>query len=106
MRTPVTRIPIIRAYDGSLERTVAPTDSRSGFDRRRAAAAKTASLRDAALLAFYTDGLTEATRDIEAGERRLREALATDALFYVANPAEFLEHYTLHWQTHPMTSQS
>ena len=53
------------------------------------------SVAEAALLAFYTDGLTEATRDMIAGERRLREALRSEAIFYVANPAELIENFCL-----------
>jgi anti-sigma regulatory factor (Ser/Thr protein kinase) len=46
-------------------------------------------------LTFYTDGLIEATRDALAGEILLREAIASDAVFFVENPAEFLETYCL-----------
>ena len=35
-------------------------------------------LPEGSLLVLYTDGLTESTRDVLEGERRLREALARD----------------------------
>jgi PAS domain S-box-containing protein len=48
------------------------------------------SLEGAELLALYTDGLTEGTRDLAFGERRLREVISTDAILNVRNPAQFL----------------
>jgi anti-sigma regulatory factor (Ser/Thr protein kinase) len=39
------------------------------------------------LLVLYTDGLTESTRDILAGERRLREALEREDIRGAASPA-------------------
>src|SRR6202035_5375017 len=45
--------------------------------------------------AFYTDGLTEATHDALAGEQRLRDAVTSDAIFYVENPAAFIEQFVL-----------
>jgi hypothetical protein len=44
-------------------------------------------LSEGTLLVLYTDGLTEATRDMLEGERRLREALARDDVFRSARPA-------------------
>jgi serine phosphatase RsbU (regulator of sigma subunit)/anti-sigma regulatory factor (Ser/Thr protein kinase) len=58
----------------------------------------TQRLEDAALLTLYTDGLIEATRDALAGEILLREAIASDAVFFVENPAEFVETYCLRSQ--------
>jgi serine phosphatase RsbU (regulator of sigma subunit) len=39
------------------------------------------------LLVLYTDGLTEATRDVFEGERRLRAALARQDVVRSARPA-------------------
>jgi serine phosphatase RsbU (regulator of sigma subunit)/anti-sigma regulatory factor (Ser/Thr protein kinase) len=47
-----------------------------------------ALLDSSSLLVLYTDGLTEATRDIDAGETRLREALQSVAVWDADNPAE------------------
>ena len=38
-------------------------------------------------LAFFTDGLTESTRDLEEGYRRLRAALANPRVRAAENPA-------------------
>lgn len=87
--------PILRRSTGALHELQAeglPVGLRSAGPSPTAI---TERLDDAALLALYTDGLTEATRDMLAGERRLREALGTEAVFYVRNPAEFLENYCL-----------
>jgi serine phosphatase RsbU (regulator of sigma subunit) len=87
--------PILRRTDGSLEELEAdglPIGLRS---EAPAVKARTEHLDDALLLAFYTDGLTEATRDISSGERLLREALGSDAIFYVQNPAQYLEGFCL-----------
>jgi PAS domain S-box-containing protein len=54
------------------------------------AAFESCSTKEFALLAFYTDGLTEATRNLDAGERRLREVLSTDAALFARNPAELI----------------
>jgi serine phosphatase RsbU (regulator of sigma subunit)/anti-sigma regulatory factor (Ser/Thr protein kinase) len=87
--------PILRRIDGAFEELEAeglPIGLRSAGP-----AAKPVTLRvaDAALLVFYTDGLVEATRDMIAGERRLHEAIASEAVFYVDRPAEFVEKFCL-----------
>jgi serine phosphatase RsbU (regulator of sigma subunit)/anti-sigma regulatory factor (Ser/Thr protein kinase) len=87
--------PILRRTDGSQQELVAdglPIGLRSAGTRAQAHVQR---LDDAALLALYTDGLTEATRDLLAGERRLREALGTDAVFFVREPAQFVERFCL-----------
>lgn len=48
------------------------------------------SLDGADLLMLYTDGLTEATRDIAFGEQRLQEVALSDAVLHVRNPAQFI----------------
>ena len=44
-------------------------------------------LPERALLVLYTDGLTESTRDVIEGERRLRAALARPDVYDAPNPA-------------------
>jgi serine phosphatase RsbU (regulator of sigma subunit)/anti-sigma regulatory factor (Ser/Thr protein kinase) len=44
-------------------------------------------LDDSSLLVLYTDGLIEATRDIDLGETMVREALATEEVWNAENPA-------------------
>jgi PAS domain S-box-containing protein len=47
-------------------------------------------LAGADLLVMYTDGLTEATRDLLFGEQRLAFLVGSEAISFVRNPAEFL----------------
>ncbi|MGA9945177.1 MAG: SpoIIE family protein phosphatase [Candidatus Cybelea sp.] len=92
--------PFLRRSDGSLEELRAdglPLGLRSFGPSHKA---RTNPIGDASLLAFFTDGLTEATRDVLAGERLVRQALRTDAVGYVENPAEFLEAFCLRDQSH------
>ena len=48
-----------------------------------------------ALLVFYTDGLVEATRDIEEGHRRLHAAMADPGVVAAQNPARALVAHVL-----------
>lgn len=48
------------------------------------------SLDGAQLLVLYTDGLTEATRDVAFGEQRLRQVASSEAILYVRNAARFV----------------
>jgi len=48
---------------------------------------RTTILGDSSLLALYTDGLIEATRDIEVGERKVCRALQNAAVWDAENPA-------------------
>jgi PAS domain S-box-containing protein len=50
----------------------------------------TMPLGDARLLVLFTDGLTEATRDVVAGERRLHGVVESDAVLYVKSPARMI----------------
>jgi serine phosphatase RsbU (regulator of sigma subunit) len=55
------------------------------------APATTVPLPAMGLLVLYTDGLVEATRDLEEGERRLREASVRVALEGAEHPAEAIQ---------------
>lgn len=87
--------PILRNNDGSLEELRADGLPIGVRFSGPATHGITRQVPDAALLAFYTDGLTEATRDMFAGERRLHEALGSDAVFYADSPAKFVENFCL-----------
>lgn len=85
--------PLLRRSDGSLKELEAdglPIGLRS---LRPGVTSVTERLDDASLIALYTDGLTEATHDMVAGEALLHDALGSDAIFYVENPAEFVEKF-------------
>jgi anti-sigma regulatory factor (Ser/Thr protein kinase) len=71
--------PLLRTPDGSfveLPRCGPPLGLRSHDDE----AARTIDIPAGSLLVLYTDGLTEATRNIDEGERRLRAAMSDDAI--------------------------
>ncbi len=59
-------------------------------DHAEAEKTSTQSLEGAQLLALYTDGLIEGTRDLAFGERRLRQAVCSQAALYVRNTARFI----------------
>ncbi|MBV9028049.1 MAG: SpoIIE family protein phosphatase [Candidatus Eremiobacteraeota bacterium] len=87
--------PIVRLTDGSLRELRAdglPIGLRSLAPRGDTVSE---SLAGVDLLAFYTDGLTEAQRDPLAGEQTLHRALQTRTALFVSNVAEFLEDYCL-----------
>ncbi|MGH7714458.1 MAG: ATP-binding SpoIIE family protein phosphatase, partial [Vulcanimicrobiaceae bacterium] len=48
------------------------------------------TMRDVRLLTFYTDGVIEANRDIEAGEASLIAAIRTGAIPFVRSPANLI----------------
>lgn len=87
--------PIARGADGSL--TELEADGLPIGLRSISAPSNAASkcLDGIAALAFYTDGLVEATRNMIEGEQRLHEALSTNAFSYVHNPARFVEEFCL-----------
>ena len=79
--------PVLRQGDGTLVELIA-ADLPLGLRNQRAASAdQTVVLTPGALLVLYTDGLTEATRDMLEGERRLRAALAREDIVRSARPA-------------------
>ena len=82
--------PLLRLWDGTIEPLTASgmpiglrTVEKSGKPRSR-------KLEDVAMIAFYTDGVTEATHDIDEGQRRLREALSSEASLFVRSPATLI----------------
>lgn len=70
--------PMLRHPDGALSE-LAAIDLPLGLRNEYGASKNvTTVLPECSLLVLYTDGLTESTRDVLEGERRLREALARD----------------------------
>ncbi|MBV8530261.1 MAG: SpoIIE family protein phosphatase [Candidatus Eremiobacteraeota bacterium] len=91
--------PLLRGADGSLRQLAAeglPIGLRSIGP---SVTSITEQIDGAALLAFYTDGLVEATRDMLAGETRLHAALGSEAIAYVENPAQFVEDFCVGGQS-------
>ncbi len=82
--------PLLRHPDGSVTE-LAATDLPLGLRNERAKGENaTLDLADGTLLVLYTDGLTESTRDLLEGERRLHEALAKNDIWDSASPAQAL----------------
>ena len=52
-------------------------------------------LEHSSLLVLYTDGLIEATHDIEVGEKRVRQALQSAAVWNAENPAAAISDHVL-----------
>jgi PAS domain S-box-containing protein len=82
--------PLLRLRDGRLD--VLATDGLplGSRDLGPPASSKTRPLDDVAMIIFYTDGITEARRDVYEGERRLSEAVRTEGVLYVSSPATLL----------------
>lgn len=60
----------------------------------------TVPLAEAGALLLYTDGLSEITRDAIAGDRTIRDLLASDAVMHVSNPARYFERMLEHHVQH------
>ena len=91
--------PLVRKRDGTIQELAAdglPLGLRSAGEPATPVVER---LSEPALLAFYSDGLTEATHDTLLGERLLHEAVGTQAILYVENPARFIEEYCLRGQS-------
>jgi serine phosphatase RsbU (regulator of sigma subunit) len=79
--------PLVRQGDGSIVELMTP-DLPLGLRNQRAGGRNTSVVvSQGALLVLYTDGLTEATRDVLEGEKRLRDALSRDDIVLSARPA-------------------
>ena len=91
--------PLMYYRDGSIaELNVA--DLPLGLRNERASGEDTAiAFPEGALLVLYTDGLTESTRDVFAGERRLRAALAREDVRNAPAPAAAILEAVLHEPT-------
>jgi len=87
--------PLIRRADGSIVE-LAFGSLPLGLRERTDNAQATIALEGGSLIVLYTDGLTESTHDILAGERRLRDALELQATATSANPAREIYDLVLH----------
>lgn len=91
--------PLLRRADG----TVIELPSQGlplGIRARDDVDARTAQIPDGATVLFYTDGLTESTRDIVEGEQRLRDALANPDIVAQPNLAQAIYDEVLRDGTH------
>lgn len=71
-----------------------------GMRARDGVDARTIEIPDGATLLFYTDGLTESTRDVIEGERRVRDAFADPAIAARDDLAHALHDVVLRDGTH------
>ncbi|MDP9104452.1 MAG: SpoIIE family protein phosphatase [Candidatus Eremiobacteraeota bacterium] len=91
--------PLLRLTDG----TVVDLPSQGlplGIRARDDVDARSTQIPDGATVLFYTDGLTESTRDVVAGEQRLRDALANPAIASQPNLAQAIYDDVLRDGTH------
>lgn len=86
--------PFIRLADGSVEEI--QTDGVPlGMPVRIARRSQSITLEPGSIAVLYTDGLTEATRNVLDGERSVREALARIEVASAENPAHALREAVL-----------
>jgi hypothetical protein len=85
--------PLMRCADGSL-RDLSLAGMMLGLGTAHDAAT-TIPIDAGSSLVFFTDGLTELTRDVRDGYSRLYAALSDDAVFAAANPAGALVEHVL-----------
>jgi len=81
--------PILRHPDGRLEE-LSNSGLLLGLRGDDPGPTRVVSVPRGATLAFYTDGLTEATRDFDEGRRRLQDALAGGRFLRHSQPAQAL----------------
>lgn len=89
--------PLLRSADGTVSELYAP-DLPLGLrdeNGRAGGVAGIAALREGSLLVLYTDGLTESTRDVGAGERRLKAALVSDEVLGAPDVARAIRNFVL-----------
>jgi GAF domain-containing protein/anti-sigma regulatory factor (Ser/Thr protein kinase) len=79
--------PMLRHADGSVHE-LHHRGLPLGLRERDELASSVAIVPPDSLLVLYTDGLTEATRDVIDGEERVREALADERIAHAAHPAK------------------
>jgi anti-sigma regulatory factor (Ser/Thr protein kinase) len=82
--------PVLRHPDGSVQFLPIVPALPLGLLAQAPPAALLAGIADGSMLVIYTDGVTEATRDIDAGERRLLASVACDATVKTARPARLI----------------
>ena len=91
--------PIVRRPDGTA--TMFDTgDGPLGLEWSNYRVDQTVLLDPGSLLVMYTDGLTEARRNVLDGERRVCEAIASDAVALAINPADALRRAVIPFGSH------
>jgi len=86
--------PFVRRANGTLDELTF-VDLPLGLRERASIAACSVTVGDGDMLLFYTDGLIESSRDVEAGIALLRTALSDPQIDDVAHPAAFVRERVL-----------
>lgn len=86
---------LLSRHDGTVVELTAVDLPLGLRDERTRVESQWMILPDRSLLVLYTDGLTEATRDILEGERRVHAALSSPAIAAASEPAEALRNAVL-----------
>ncbi len=82
--------PMFRLPGGRVRKLEAPSPPLGAF-RDAQFEEHSETFLDESMLVLYTDGVIEITRDVVAGEAMLERVLASEAVLYSVNPAEFIE---------------
>ncbi len=86
--------PVLRYPDGQVEHLAVP-GIWLGLRAREAGELRAVSIPLGSTLVFHTDGLIEATRDLDDGYRRLHDALSDARFLSAENRARFLVDHVL-----------
>ena len=86
--------PFIRRADGSVE-ILDFCDPPLGLRERHALETAHTELSEGDIVLFYTDGLVEANRDIEAGLATLESVMSEREFANASHPAQFVQHRML-----------
>jgi GAF domain-containing protein/anti-sigma regulatory factor (Ser/Thr protein kinase) len=82
--------PLLRLRDGSIKELILGGLPIGARYLRPLRDVHTESIGNVELCVFYTDGLTEATRDLRTGEGRLHAAVSRPAIRLLSSPAAYL----------------
>ncbi len=82
--------PLVRRPDGAVEELQGGRRPLLGVPYPNPIGAAEMRLEPGSLLVLFTDGLTEATRDVIEGERKLREVVQSDEIVYAKHPAHVI----------------
>jgi PAS domain S-box-containing protein len=87
--------PLLVSSDGTVRDLADPTTMLIGLGKRRRGQANTAAIAHGDALVLYTDGITEAGRDVIAGTTLLRDAAAKLSTIKTDHPATFIKHQVI-----------
>ncbi len=86
--------PVVRTEDGAILEYSSP-GTMLGLRRGDEANVTVIASPPGCSVVFFTDGLVEATRDMQMGQDRLREAVSVDDVLFDSEPAKAIVQYVL-----------